>query len=299
MKLSNVAGIADIEVVRDGEFQTLGLLSHQRNNMLVMFYDKNFIKPLLSNDTISCVITSGEFVDRLPGHLAIAVCEDPMSAFYRIHYYLSQHTEFYWDNFPSEIDSSSLISPAAYVAERNVRIGKNVVIEPQAAILEHSILDHDVVIRAGAVIGGSGMEPKYVDGELVNIPHMGGVHLHQGVEIGVNSHVQRSVFGDFTIIGRDTKIAPLVNIAHNVRIGSWCEIAGCTCISGSSIIGDKVWIGPNSTISHELLIGGGAYICLGSTVINDIKPGEKVAGSFACDFNSAMRHHASLRIKRR
>ncbi|MBV8883694.1 MAG: hypothetical protein JO235_06795 [Chroococcidiopsidaceae cyanobacterium CP_BM_RX_35] len=178
------------------------------------------------------------------------------------------------------------------MAPKNVRIGRGSIVEPNAVILERSIIGEEVVIRSGAVIGGEGFEPKYVNGDHIVVPHAGGVLLHDKVEIQANTHVARNVFGGFTEIGKDTKIDALVQIAHNVSVGCRCEIAASAVIAGSTVIGNDVWIGPNATVSSELQIGNGTFIALGSVVTKDIPDFAMVAGSPARfvrwrkDFNS-------------
>jgi UDP-3-O-[3-hydroxymyristoyl] glucosamine N-acyltransferase len=253
---------------------------------------------LFENHHISCVITTSDIAERLPEHLAVAVCDDPKTVFYQIHEHLARKTDFYWKDFESQISPNAKIHETAYVAQKNVSIGNGTIVEPNAVIMEKSIVGEDVIIRSGAVIGGTGMEPKYVDGDLVNISHMGGVRLENRVEISGNSYIQRSVFGDFTKVGQDTKIGPIVNIGHHVTIGRCCEIAGCSVISGSTVIGDGVWIGPNSTISSEICVGDNARIHIGSIVVKDVKYGQKISGLFAMDHSKAMREYVSINRKR-
>ena len=164
------------------------------------------------------------------------------------------------------------------MAPQNVRIGARSVIEPGAIILEGSILDKEVVIRAGTVIGGEGFEPKVAGGRHFIVPHAGGVHLSGGVEVLCNSHIAKSVFGGHTDIGEQTKIDAMVHISHNVQVGDFCEIAAGAILAGSSTIGDRVWIGPGVIVSSEVLIGDGAFIALGSVVTKDVPNSWRVFG---------------------
>jgi len=51
-----------------------------------------------------------------------------------------------------------------------------------------------------------------------------------------------------------------VHIAHNVKIGKFCFIAGQVGIAGSSTIGDNCMIGGQSGISGHLIIGNNVHI---------------------------------------
>ena len=283
MRLSEISGVVSAAILTDGEFSALGLLSHNADMMLVGFYDSNYLDRLIANPHITCVITDSELAPLLPRRLAIAVCEDPRTAFYQVHHYLFEQTDFYWTDFDSEIASSAAVHERAYVAPKNVRIGAGSVVEPNAVILERAIIGENVVIRAGAVIAGEGFEPKFVGGKHVIIPHAGGVLLHRGVEVQANTHIQRAVFGGFTEVGEDTKIDALVHVGHHVRIGRRCEIAACALLAGSTLIGDDVWIGPNATVSSELTIGDGAHVTIGAVVTRDVPAGQRVSGNFAIE----------------
>lgn len=295
MRLSNLSKVVSINILRDGEFYSLGILSHDADSMLVGLYDKDYMNLLISNPHISCVITKPDFALQLPEQLAVGVCSDPKTAFYQIHSYLLDHTDFYWKDFGSEISPKAIIHERAYIAPKNVRIGPGTIVEPNASILERSIIGKYVVIRTGAVIAGEDLEVKSVGGEYVVIPHAGSVLLKDRVEIQNNTQVQRSVYGGLTCVGEDTKVGSLVHIAHNVRIGRRCFIAPCVLLGGSTTIGDDVWIGPNATISSELKISNKAVITLGSVVTRDVPAGQRVSGNFAIDHSRFISFIKSIR----
>jgi UDP-3-O-[3-hydroxymyristoyl] glucosamine N-acyltransferase len=278
MRLSEVAARSGTEVLRDGEFRSLGLLCHDLPQMLVMFYDEQFLAELQGNPQIACVITSPQLCAAIPAAVSVAVSEDPMAAFYAIHHHLLTETEFYWRRFATEIAPDAEIHPTAYVAPTDVRIGRNTKIGPRAVILERSLIGDDCVVGPGVVIGGEGFEPKWVAGKHVVVPHAGGVQIHDRAEIQANSHVAKSVFGGFTEIGADTKIDALVHVAHNVRIGRGCEVAASAMIAGSSTIGDQVWVGPSAVICSDTKIGDRAFVAIGSVVLRDVEPGARVMG---------------------
>jgi UDP-3-O-[3-hydroxymyristoyl] glucosamine N-acyltransferase len=73
--------------------------------------------------------------------------------------------------------------------------------------------------------------------------------------------VDRGTCGD-TVIGTGTKIDNLVQVAHNVSIGSHCAIAAFGGISGSAIVGDRVvtagqvGVGDHARICDDVVLGG-------------------------------------------
>jgi len=289
MKLFDLQTLGAMRILRDGEFRSLGLLSHRGDRLLVAFYDSRFTHRLVQNCDVSCVLTSSVLADRVPSTLAVAIVEDPQAVFYRAHRYLLQNTTFYGEDFPTEVSADAAVHPEAWIAPRNVRIGPGCMVEAHAIVLERTIMGAGVVIRAGAVVGGEGFEPKNIDGRKEIIPHAGGVRLHDRVEVQSNSHIAKSVFGSCTEIGEGTKIDALVHIAHNAQIGRDCEIAAGAVVAGSTRIGDRVWIGPGAVVSSEVRIGNDAAISLGAVVIRDVPDGQRVSGNFAIDHGVFLR----------
>ena len=69
-----------------------------------------------------------------------------------------------------------------------------------------------------------------------------------------------------------------VHIAHNVKIGSNCMIAGQVGFAGSSKIGNNVSIGGQAGVSGHLKIGDNVKIGGGSGVVKDIEDNQIVMG---------------------
>lgn len=271
-----------LELVRDGRFSALGYLVHDQPELLTVLYDQRFLEALLAHPTASAVIASPELRDRIPGRFALAVAASPLEALLRIHIRLHEEGA-YWRSFETRIDPGARIHPRAYVAPTDVVIGPGVVVEPNATILERSIIGEDCVIRAGAVIGAEGYEPRTLDGRRVIVPHAGGVRLGCRVQLQANSCVSRNLFGGFTEIGDETTTDNLVHIAHGVALGRRCRLAAAAMIAGSVTIGDDVWIGPNATVSSGIRIGSRARVSLGAVVTRSVPEDGHVSGNFAVD----------------
>jgi UDP-3-O-[3-hydroxymyristoyl] glucosamine N-acyltransferase len=86
----------------------------------------------------------------------------------------------------------------------------------------------------------------------------------------------------------------LVHVAHNVRVGRHCVLAGQTGIAGSTVIGDRVVIGAQAGISDHLTIGAGARIAAKSGVIRDVDRGAAVGGYPALPIRQWHRQTAGL-----
>jgi len=283
MKLKEIIKIVHVSIERDGEFESLGLVTYATSSMLAFLENEIYLPRFLQNPYITCVITNKDLVAGLPEKYGIAISDYPRKAFYELHNYLATKTNFYWTDFDSEISNEAIIYPNTYIPPKNVRIGRGTIIEPGATILERSIIDEDVIIRAGCTIGTQGFEFKRIEGSVLSVSHAGSVRICNRVEIQANCAISRPIFGGFTEIGEDTKLDNLVHIAHNVRVGKRCFIAACAMIAGSVTIGDDVWIGPGSSISSEVNIGEHAQITIGSVVTKDVKSGQRVTGNFAIE----------------
>lgn len=141
-----------------------------------------------------------------------------------------------------------------------VSAGAGCLLHPRVTVLRHCRLGDRVTLHAGVVIGADGFGfEQTADGHREKIPQVGIVVIEDDVEIGANSCVDRARFGE-TRIGHGTKIDNLVQIAHNVRIGRHCVIAGQTGIAGSARLHDNV------TIAAQVGVAGHIEIASGVTV---------------------------------
>ena len=283
MKLSEVQDKGNIELIRDGKFESLGLVTYNNPKQLTFIEDPKYIAMLLKKPNVSCVVTTEELIKSIPKELGIGISKNPKKSFYEIHNYLAKDTDFYWKPFKTEIAYNAKIHPTAYIAKENVRIGERCYIGPNVSILEGSILEDDIIVRAGSVIGSEGFQFIRFGKEIMPIIHAGGVLLHNRVEIQSNCCVDKALFGGFTEIGEDTKVENLTHIGHHVIIGKRCLLTANAMVAGSTRIGNDVWIGPSASISSELVIGDGASVTIGSVVTKNVAPGQRVTGNFAID----------------
>ena len=87
-----------------------------------------------------------------------------------------------------------------------------------------------------------------------------------------------------TRIRKGAKIDNLVQIGHNVEVGSNSAMAAQTGIAGSTKIGNNVLIGGQAGLAGHLKIGDRVKIAAQSGVGGNVKDDEKIMGSPA--FNS-------------
>ena len=114
---------------------------------------------------------------------------------------------------------------------RDCSIGNDCAIHPNVTVYPNCSIAGNVILHAGAVIGSDGFGYSNIGGVYHKIPQIGGVRIERNVEIGANTTVDRATIG-YTVIGENTKIDNLVQIAHNAVIGKNSIICGHCGVSG-------------------------------------------------------------------
>lgn len=224
---------------------------------------------------------------------------------------------------PSYIGKDSVAGSGIYRGAfsyigQNVKIGENVKIHPHAYIGDGcEIGDHTIIhagvkiypgnfigsrceIHAGTVIGsdGFGFAPQK-DGSYKKIPQLGKVKIEDDVTVGANTVIDcATMAGDFTIIRKGVKLDNLIQIAHNVDVGSHTVIAAQTGISGSSTIGEQCMIGGQAGIAGHVTIAPRTGVAGQSGVSKSIRqPGTKVMGPLAFEIGQFLKAYAVFKNK--
>jgi len=175
--------------------------------------------------------------------------------------------------------------------EHDVRIGENCSIG-SFVVIKNSVLENEVHIKDGVKIGSKGFGFIPDKSKNFRIPHIGKVLLKKGVEIGSGTTIDRGSISD-TVLGENTFVDNLVQIAHNVKVGNNCMIVSQVGIAGSTVIGDNVVIGGQAGISGHLKIGNNVKIGGNSGVIKDIPDNKKVMGYPTMDFKKFVKNWRS------
>jgi UDP-3-O-[3-hydroxymyristoyl] glucosamine N-acyltransferase len=231
----------------------------------------------LKNTRGIIVLTNPKLRDHVPSDTAVLLTEENVQdAFYTLFAQWVEEGRF--ESLEGRISPSARIAASAVISN-NVFVDNHAVIGPGAVILPNTYVGPRVVIKANATIGGDGFETAVIKGHRRIVPHAGGVWLAEGVEVGSSTCIDKGLFGQFSYVGQDTKIDNLVHIAHAVSIGHGCSLIACCEISGSAILGDGVWLGPNTSINQRIRIGNHCYIGTGSVVTRDLHPHTLAHGS--------------------
>ncbi len=269
----------------------------------------------------SIIIVNKDFEPKQPVDAALIRVPDAYSAFAAL---LRKYQEIITQQLtgiqqPSYISSTALLGETVYVGAftyigenvqignnvklfpgvfvgNNVRISDNTVLYAGVKIYNDCVIGKNVTIHAGAVIGadGFGFAPQ-ANGTYKKIPQIGNVIIEDFVEIGCNTCIDRATIGS-TIIHTGAKLDNLIQVAHNVEIGSNTVIAAQAGISGSTKVGNNAVVGGQAGIVGHLHIADGSKINAQSGVTKSIKiPNVAVTGSPAFDYTSALRSQAVMR----
>ena len=128
------------------------------------------------------------------------------------------------------------------------------------------------------MIGADGFGFAPVDGHYNKIPQIGNVEIGDDVEIGANTCIDRATMGS-TRIHNGVKLDNLIQVAHNVEIGSDTVMAAQAGIAGSTKLGAHCMIGGQVGFAGHINIGDHVELGAQSGVTNDIAPGKRMIGS--------------------
>lgn len=157
------------------------------------------------------------------------------------------------------------------------RIGDHCHIYPNVSIYEDTIIGDKVNIHSGCVIGADGFGYMLLDGKQQKIPQIGQVIIHDMVEIGPNTTIDRGTIGP-TIIGEDTKIDNLVQIGHNCEIGKHSILCAQVGLAGSTVVGDYVYLAGQVGVAGHLTIGDKVMVGAQSGIASNLETGKKYFG---------------------
>jgi UDP-3-O-[3-hydroxymyristoyl] glucosamine N-acyltransferase len=243
--------------------------------MLVFVESGRVLSLLRRASDVRCVITTAELAPDLDEVSGLAVSSsDPRRTFFELHSRQALHTQFYWADFPTEIDETADVHPTAFVAARNVRIGPRTVVQPRATILERCTLGASVGWYTPArCCGESGFRaPGSPTGSSTWSTRVEW-WCTTGCRCCPRPRWPRGCFGRSRPSGWAVRIGNQAFVSHNVQVGDRSFVWHGAVISGYVRIGSDSWIGPGAVVSNEIRIGPGAQVSLGATVVGDVSAG--------------------------
>lgn len=293
-----LTGVAPLGSAKAGDLAYLG--------------DRRYADALHSTGAGACLVRSAD-AERVPAGCVALVCPQPQVGYaraaarlYRPRSHLAEAPAVHPE---AEIEAGVHIAQGAVVGP-GARLGAGTVIGPGAvvgpgvsigrgcrvganAVIGFALIGDRVIVHAGTVIGEPGFGVAGDRAGAVDVPQLGRVILQDGVTIGACSCIDRGAWDD-TVIGENTKIDNLVQIAHNVRIGRNCVLAAHTGISGSVTVGDGAMFGGRAGVADHIEIGAGARIGAAAAVMKSVPARQTWAGAPARPLRSWLRESAWL-----
>lgn len=304
-KLADLASLAGASLAQaaDGDrvIKDVAPLDQAGADDITFLDNRRYLDAFPASRAGACVLLA-EHAHRAPAGMALVLSAAPYMAFAKI------ARAFYPDITPVErgIAASAVVDPTAEIGAgtrveagavigRHARLGADCHIAANAVIgdavtlgnncrigagasVSHSIIGNRVYIYPGARIGQDGFGFASEAAGHLRIPQLGRVIIHDDVEVGANSTIDRGA-GPDTVIGAGCMIDNLVQIGHNVQMGRGCVIVAQVGISGSTRLGDFVVIGGQAGLAGHLNIGSGVRMAARSGVIHDIPAGIEVGGA--------------------
>lgn len=192
-----------------------------------------------------------------------------------------------------EIGDGVVLHPHVTIG-RDAKVGCGTEIYSNAVIYHHCVVGANCILHAGCVIGADGFGFAPTPSGYDKIPQIGNVVIEDDVEIGANTCVDRSTMGS-TIIRKGVKLDNLVQIAHNVEVGSntvmsaqvgvagsskvgeWCMFAGQVGIAGHLKVGDRTTMGAQAGLAGGNLARKGGATLMGYPAIEHKKFAKNMA----------------------
>ena len=177
----------------------------------------------------------------------------------------------------AEIADGACIGAGCYIGHA-AKVGMGTILYPNVTLMYRCTIGRKCIIHPGVVIGADGF--GFVPGPngLVKVPQTGIVEIHDDVEIGANTTVDRARFGK-TIIKSNVKIDDQVMVAHNVEVGESSILVAQCGIAGSSRLGQGVIIAAKAGINGHITIGDGSKVGGTSGVVKSLPPNSVVIGT--------------------
>ncbi len=182
----------------------------------------------------------------------------------------------------AEIGDGTELHPHATVGA-GAKVGKDCILYANCTVYHDCRVGDRCILHAGSVVGADGFGFAPTADGYEKIPQVGIAVLEDDVELGANACVDRATMGA-TIVHRGAKIDNLVQVGHNVEVGSHTVLCAQVGIAGSTKVGEwctftgQVGVAGHLTIADRTTLG--AQTGLPGSVR---KPGQTLMGYPAMD----------------
>jgi len=187
----------------------------------------------------------------------------------------------------------TILDPASTYIEDGVTIGPDTTIYPQVVIEGQSSIGSECVIGVGSHVSASSLSDRVTllpycvirESAIEEAATLGPFcHLRPLAQVGAKAKIGNFVELKKSTIGRGSKVPHLsyvgdATIGEGVNVGAGtitCNYDGVN--KHETKIGDRAFIGTNTSLVAPVTVGEGAYVGAGSTITKDVPPGALAVG---------------------
>ena len=191
------------------------------------------------------------------------------------------------------IGDNTSLHPHATVGS-GAKVGSDCILYPHATVYHDCRIGNGCILHAGSVVGADGFGFAPSPEGYEKIPQIGIVILEDNVEIGANTCIDRATMGA-TVIHKGVKLDNLIQIAHNVEVGSNTVMASQVGIAGSTKVGEWCMFGGQVGLAGHIKVGDKVNCGAQSGIANNTKSGSTIMGSPAFEVKGFMKSSAAFK----
>ena len=190
----------------------------------------------------------------------------------------------------AEIGDNTSLHPHATVGS-GAKVGNNCILYPHVTVYHDCRVGNNCILHAGSVVGADGFGFAPSPEGYEKIPQIGIVILEDNVEIGANTCIDRATMGA-TVIRKGVKLDNLIQIAHNVEVGSHTVMASQVGVAGSTKIGEWCMFGGQVGVAGHITVGNKVNMGAQSGVNGSVKDGKALIGTPPIEFKNYFKSSA-------
>lgn len=190
----------------------------------------------------------------------------------------------------AEIGDNTSLHPHATVGS-GAKIGNNCILYSHATVYHDCRVGNNCTLHAGSVVGADGFGFAPSPEGYEKIPQIGITILEDNVEIGANTCIDRATMGA-TVIRKGVKLDNLIQIAHNVEVGSHTVMASQVGVAGSTKIGEWCMFGGQVGVAGHITVGNRVNMGAQSGVNGSVKDGKVLIGTPPIEFKNYFKSSA-------
>lgn len=181
----------------------------------------------------------------------------------------------------AEVGDHAQLHPHAVVGD-HAKIGSHTILHANVTIYHDCRVGNHCILHSGCVVGADGFGFAPTPEGYEKIPQIGIVIVEDNVEIGANTCIDRATMGA-TVLHQGVKLDNLIQVAHNVEVGSHTVMASQVGVAGSTKIGQWCMFGGQVGVAGHIQVGDQVKCGAQTGIAGSIPSGKTIQGSPAID----------------